>query len=584
MQFVNRKLMIFVLILFANTGIALALNRENSAEHWVATDALGRTLPTYAQTGDTREGKLVGMFYYVWVGNHTQKVHDITSILKFPTDRRPWGGKHAFHFWGEPEYGYYHASDPWVIRCDMQMLTNAGIDFIFFDVTNAVTYFDTVKQVFKISAAMRRDGIATPGICFLTNSKSGQTMNRIYDEIYARRFYPDLWFRWQGRPLIMGHEDDPALRAEVREFFTIKYSWAWTRSRQEPDHWQWLDRYPQDYGWSEFPDIPEQITVSTAHHPMNPYGKSYHGGKQPRVDADYLTQWTSEGLQFEEQWSQAHAIDPQVVMVTQWNEWLAQRRIWDKGPGSYGGRPIQNGDSWFVDVFSREFNRDIAPMKGGYTDNYYYQLVSHVRRFKGMQPAPPRPEPRTLIIDGVFTEWGNIATVHRDPVGDTQHRHYRGTDPKTVYTNTSGRNDIVASRVVHDAKNVYFQVKTRDVLTSHRDKHWMLLLIDVDQSKATGWEGYDLLLNRWVDSATSTTIERWDGQTWTEAGHCDMAYQGNLLELKVPQKYFAVSRRRPSIDKGFDFKWADNPQSLDDITAFFLEGDAAPDRRFNFRY
>ena len=37
-------------------------------------------------------------------------------------------------------------------------------------------------------------------------------------------------------------------------------------------------------------------------------------------------------------------------------------------------------------------------------------------------------------------------------------------------------------------------------------------------------------------------------------------------------------------DFGFDFKWADHPRNRKDSTAFFLDGDAAPDRRFNYRF
>ena len=56
------------------------------------------------------------------------------------------GTEFKLSFWGEPEYGYFRAGDPFVIRHDLQMLSNADIDFIFFDVTNAVTYLDVVNK------------------------------------------------------------------------------------------------------------------------------------------------------------------------------------------------------------------------------------------------------------------------------------------------------------------------------------------------------------------------------------------------------------------------------------------------------
>lgn len=82
--------------------------------NWVATDALGRTLPTYKIAGDVKSEKLVGLFYYIWHGSHTptDTIYDLTKkIAKNPTAPE-YGPNHAFHYWGEPEAGYYWAGDP----------------------------------------------------------------------------------------------------------------------------------------------------------------------------------------------------------------------------------------------------------------------------------------------------------------------------------------------------------------------------------------------------------------------------------------------------------------------------------------
>ena len=59
-----------------------------------------------------------------------------------------------------------------------------------------------------------------------------------------------------------------------------------------------------------------------------------------------------------------------------------------------------------------------------------------------------------------------------------------------------------------------------------------------------------------------------------------MAYAGKQLELRMPLEFDPSTRP----DFGFDFKWADNPGELTDSSGFFLNGDAAPDRRFNYRF
>ena len=43
---------------------------------------------------------------------------------------------------------------------------------------------------------------------------------------------------------------------------------------------------------------------------------------------------------------------------------------------------------YFVDQYNAEFNRTIAPMKGGWTDNYYMQMAENIRRYKGARPIP----------------------------------------------------------------------------------------------------------------------------------------------------------------------------------------------------
>jgi len=559
---------------------------QQYVDNWVATDALGRTLPTFDLAGPKKQNRKVGVFYYVWNGYQGDKVYDITKILKaHPLDplgsSNPlWGSYGVFHFWGEPENGYYRSEDPWVIRRDLHMLSNAQVDFIYIDATNAYTYLETVKVLCQLSMQMRSEGINTPEIVFTTATKSGHTMNALYDEFYSNSLFDSLWFRWQNKPLILGNINDPELRPEVKDFFTIKYSWAWTDTATEPNHWQWVDTYPQDYGWSTDPSIPEQIVVSVAQHPDSDTGSSYSKGASPAVNEDYLTEFTGRGFHFDEQWSRALQVDPSVVMVTQWNEWIAQRFIWNKGDSRYAGRPIKDGDTYFIDAFSQEFNRDMAPMKGGHTDNYYYQLISNIRKYKGMAAPQEFSTPATIAIDGNFGEWYSVLPLFRDPIGDTMHRNYIGYDSTVVYTNSTGRNDIVESRATYDTSNLYFYVKTAGVLSSYNDPNWMLLFIDADRMKGTGWEGYDYVVNSRVVSSTLTTIKKWDGTAWTNEITVPYRVVGNEMELCFPRELLMQGNHAPE----FYFHWADNPQHLNDISSFFTDGESAPDRRFNYNF
>ena len=44
-------------------------------------------------------------------------------------------------------------------------------------------------------------------------------------------------------------------------------------------------------------------------------------------------------------------------------------------------------------------------MRGGHNDNYYYQLIDGVRRYKGAAPIPAPSETKTMDLQGDFAQW-----------------------------------------------------------------------------------------------------------------------------------------------------------------------------------
>jgi hypothetical protein len=106
----------------------------------------------------------------------------------------------------------------------------------------------------------------------------------------------------------------------------------------------------------------------------------------------------------------------------------------------------------------------------------------------------------------------------------------------------------------------------------------LFALIDSDEKKETGWEGYDLAINWRAVSASESKCAKWTDGNWEVSEKVAIGYQGKHLEIRVPNTFFP---RDPG--QGFDFKWIDNVR-LKSVESLFLEGDVAPDRRFNFRY
>jgi len=556
---------------------ALASQWDVGGDRWTATDALGRRLPGFKECGPPKKDKFVGIFYFTWLGQHsTTGPWDMTKILAAnPTDPK-WGPEQHFHHWGESEVGYYASTDEWVIRRHCRMLTQAGIDTLIFDVTNSFTYANVYLKICEIYTKMRSEGIATPQMCFMAHSNEEATVQKLYDEFYAKNLYPELWFKWpfdgaqgrHGKPLILANPADMA--QPLKDFFTFRESWAWHDPNgwfgDGRDKWAWLDSWPQQPGLHE--GKVEQISVSVAQHPMTNIGRSHYDNKQP----DPANFRTAEGPYFAQQWKHALEVDPEFIFITGWNEWVAQRFLAEGVHEYLAGKKLAKGDSFFVDTYSQEYSRDIEPMKGGHTDNYYYQMIDGIRRFKGVRPPEKSSWPKTILIDGRFDDWKSVRPEFRDWVGDTEHRDSQGWGDAGRYVNKTGRNDFVRLKVAYDAKNVYFYAETKDPITSAKDPNWMLLFIDTGPSTGlrAGWNGYDFLVGKAIGS--------WPGLT--HLTHMSHAISGNKMELAIPRSDLGLSGKPVKLD----FHWADNIQKPDDIIEFSISGDSAPDRRFNYHF
>lgn len=601
---------------------------------WVATDAPGRTMPGYDAVGPvkTDQRRVVGIFYITW---HTQNLAnmpapydaDVTKVLqadpnaRFQADNPNW--KRGSYHWGEPEMGYFLSQDEWVIRKDMSMLSDAGVDVLVLDVTNAVRYWDEWEVLFSTMEKMREEGNNTPQFCFWAfNGEVITVVQQLYERIYKENKYPDLWFFWDGKPLLL-YNADPVHDAnggcsaykdgthdysdEVKNFFTLRnmwwgyYEWAGKRFIGTEDNWSFgysmadprIKSMTPEQLASKHDGKIEEAAVTPAQHPVTmtdvPMGVGKSWSKrdgEPKLneydlpDSAYVP-WLGRkvsdpegyGIYFQERWDDALAANPQFLYLNDWNEWTA---------GKYNGDVMWLGRKnpfMFVDQYNAEFNRTIQPMKGGYTDNYYMQMAQNIRRYKGVRPVPVNRHIHKMAVDGIFKDWEQVEVVYRDTRGDVFHRDAKGYGG-LHYKDSTGRNDIVASKVAVGKNEIFFYVETADALTPCTDPDWMLLLIDSDGDSSTGWYGYDILINKDITSSGKGNVLKYADGKWIKAGEYNFAVSGNKLELAIPKALLGVSGKSMT----FDFKWADNTGELVDPISLCLKGDTAPNRRFNYRF
>lgn len=556
---------------------------------WVAVDELGRTVAT-ADNGVDRhepdEEACVGMFYYIWHGYHNECGKDVTELLKENPDNPDWGPANSFHWGSKPWLGYYQAGDSYVMARHMQMLCDAGIDFLFVDMTNGYYY---PYQVTKLFAELNRRealGMKTPKIAFTLHSRAAQTIEKIYSVFYKDKDTRH-WFYYDGKPLILADRNELAgnVSDEILDFFTFRNSWAWMEGRN-PDEWSWLEFYPQAPGWTRGENDGqkiEQISVSVAQHAHSKIGKSYHNGSQPAIDPQGLCKETPYGLYFQEQWDRAIEVHAPIVMVTQFNEWIAQRFVISNEVEMNYLRPGATtpsiGETYFIDVYNAEFDRDIEPSTHPLIrDNYYLQLVSNVRKYRGARQIPVPTVNLTIDIDKDFSQWDAESVVYRDDKNDTE---YTSKDVQTPATLSRATNDLIEAKVTQDAANIYFYISTSEPI-SDREKsdRWMRLFLNTDTDYTTGWYGYDYSV--YTDRATGkySLMKHTADFNWETVAPVKYRAEGERMHLAIPKNLLGTDGYRD-----IDFKWADNVSDDNpDIMTFISDGDVAPNGRFNYRY
>lgn len=585
---------------------------------WVAVDGLGRKVADASNTGEVRKDKFVGIFYHTWHASHSRNVtlNANTVVSQYPEALHDY--KHAawkgvgICFWDEPIWGYYNNGiDRFVLRSQAELLADAGVDVVIFDNTNGTeNYIDAVLELCEVFAEARADGVQTPKISAMLNMFDYQAdavqLREFYDVIYSKGLYEDLWFYWDGKPLMVGSPTGLDAKDEkdriIAEFFTYrpinpcytedyrqivengKVTVSWVPEQkvlQNHTMWKWISVYPQQKMYrvdDKEKSKPEEMCVCIAENWSDAkgltamssglpglYGRAYsvkNGGLDPREDAILY------GANFAEQFEYAISCDPSFIYITGWNEWVAGRyeEMW----GTTNALP---------DNALPGYSRDIEPSTGVLKDHYYYQMVSYIRRFKGVNRQQSASAPTSVDLTKGTAQWENVTPVYESYPNNTFPRDADGY-AGYHYTNTTGRNDIVSAKVTYDADYVYFMVQTKDALTSKEDSAWMRLLIGITGSRAAAWEGYHFIVNR-TSPAQKTSLERSiGGWNWEKVCDVDYSVQDNMLQIAIPRSALGVTGEEFSLF----FKWSDNMQTDGDIMDFYNNGDVAPEGRFSYLF
>ncbi len=579
---------------------------EQTINSLTATDALGRTVPSVSGTDNER---YVGLFYFLWNGQERTKqtnIYDATKLMEELGDEF-WDGTeilssppNQFHYWGEPLFGYYNAQDPYVLRRHMEMITMAGIDFLVFDATNQFTYNQVWQVLFPIMEEFAAQGFDVPKIMFYTNTESEQRVTQLYSQLYEKGLYKDLWFCPNGKPLIIC-ANKAGCSEEIRNFFDFRSS-QWPGTPDKEDGFPWIDFnrsqkvYPK--GGVTGGTI---MSVSVSQHPGWPFSDSiqYKDVTAASGGTYYNENWgrgytseagvndpskIDEGANFQEQWNNALREDPSTVFVTGWNEWIAVKFYEDitVTTGVPSRLNLPDRRVFFVDTINEEFSRDIEPMKGGYGDNYYLQMIQNIRAYKGTgEGETVSGQKLTIDVNGTVKQWESVQTSFRDFVGDAVVRNYVDAAGINTYTDNSARNDISEIRLAYDAENLYIMVSTAENITAYEegDLTWMNVMLGVEGATGEAFEGFQYVINRSPDGEKTSVEKCVGGYSFETIGQADYSVNGKYLQIAIPKTLLGLNDSFT-----LKVKVTDHIMHPEDIMDYYVSGDSAPIGRLSYKW
>lgn len=282
--------------------------------------------------------------------------------------------------WDLPLDGPYSSDNRNVIYKHGILLRDAGIDFVFVDWSNNTDYdpstmresrsdfrmieeaTDALFEVWSgINNAPKIAIFAGPGhngIGSVTNGNHQKKVNQIYRD-YVKK-YPNLYFYYEGKPLLMCYGATPNLYGADPEWtddrFTVRWMTGYVGQQKglfDPDtlrsyrFWSWEERGLQTY--TVINDRVECITVTAA---------SRAQGNNEN-DKDYIPAYgRNNGETLKKQFKRADDLGSGMVILVSWNEWTT------------GEQP------------SPEVSKDLEPSQIHGT--FYYDLLcEQIKKYKG---------------------------------------------------------------------------------------------------------------------------------------------------------------------------------------------------------
>ncbi|MEN6307813.1 MAG: hypothetical protein ABFD91_08665 [Anaerohalosphaeraceae bacterium] len=316
------------------------------------------------------------------------------------------------------------------------------------------------------------------------------------------------------------------------------------------------------------------INVTVASHPAIPmsfsvsrenqnWGRGWNPNTKANVESD-----VDKGTFFQEQWDHALSVDPAMITIGGWNEWIAYKQPYD-------------GEYMLCDAVNKEFSRDIEPMNGGYQDAFYIQMIRNIRRYKGMNDTPEPAERATIDIEGDLSQWDRVKYCHKNIDDTYPERDSYGGAMTVRYTQAAPADKLQEVKVTHDNENLYFLVKCKAKITSDKGKgNWINLFIGTGEPELKGWESYDYLIGTKYENDETDICRLNNDFSANVIGSAMYDLKSSILQIRIPRATIGLNN---AVDK-FYFKLAAGVENPSDIMNYYQTGSVMPMGRLSYMY
>ena len=350
---------------------------SNDTAKYQVTDELDRTVKGEQ---DTKEGKAVGIRYFLHLG--TEEINSLYSVSNILSNNAnahsssaAWeaaggGAVGTDHWWGESLFGYYTSMDKWVIERDVQMLTDAGIDFLAIDTTDGI-YTEQLALLLEVLDKYDAQGFNVPKVTFTSDVATS-----VAD---LKTQYSHLWYSVETI-------------GSISNMSTVHVA----------------------------ENVNGSMSSSAFYGNTTNHSRDYNGRKSSSDENAVL-----EGYNFIWEFENAIEDGADTILIENWNEWISERTtgtdsepiVLKENADMAHSSDIQPMSGGYGDSYYMQLIQLVKEFKGNTAVNSNLNTVSDT-------------ESISIDIDGDFKQWNKVSTHYIDytkEIGNRDAEGYRAT-------------------------------------------------------------------------------------------------------------------------------------------------------------